>query len=85
LNERNGGFPPGLARTILSNTESTPTVSPQGETKVETKGFTGNGCREASRALEAALGLRTSETLTAEFYHATQQEAGLVAQPDARS
>ena len=44
------------------------TVSPTGETKVETRGFTGGACREASRSLEQALGARTAEALTAEFY-----------------
>jgi hypothetical protein len=44
------------------------TVSPKGETKVETRGFTGGECREASRSLEQALGARSSETLTAEFH-----------------
>lgn len=44
------------------------TVSPQGETKLETKGFSGGGCREASRLLEQALGMKADEQLTAEFY-----------------
>jgi hypothetical protein len=44
------------------------TVSPKGETKVETRGFTGGTCREASRFLEQALGTRAGEQLTAEFY-----------------
>jgi Protein of unknown function (DUF2997) len=44
------------------------TVGPTGETKVETKGFTGAECRQASRFLEQALGQRTAETLTAEFH-----------------
>jgi hypothetical protein len=44
------------------------TVSPQGQTKVETKGFSGSECREASRFLELALGRITGETLTAEFH-----------------
>ncbi len=44
------------------------TVSPRGETKVETKGFTGGACREASRFVEQALGARTAEALTAEFH-----------------
>ena len=50
------------------------TVSPKGETKVETRGFTGGECREASRFIEQALGQRTAETLTAE-YHQGQQTA----------
>ena len=44
------------------------TVSPKGETSVQTKGFSGGECREASRRLEAALGIRASETLTSEFH-----------------
>ena len=43
-------------------------VSPTGEVQVQTKGFTGSSCRNASGFLEAALGQRTSETLTAEFH-----------------
>lgn len=43
-------------------------VSPTGETKVETKGFTGGSCREASRLIEQALGQKATEQLTAEFY-----------------
>ena len=31
------------------------TVSPTGQTRVETTGFTGGECREASRFLEQAL------------------------------
>ena len=43
-------------------------VNPQGEVKVETKGFTGGSCREASRFIEQALGKKSSEQMTAEFY-----------------
>jgi hypothetical protein len=50
------------------------TVGPTGETKVETRGFSGGACREASRFVEQALGQRTGETLTAE-YHQGQQAA----------
>ena len=52
-------------------------VSPTGETKIETKGFTGASCREASKFLEEALGQRTGERLTAEFHQAApaQQSA----------
>jgi hypothetical protein len=49
------------------------TVDPKGQVKVETNGFAGPECREASRSLEQALGTRTAETLTAEFYQ--EQEA----------
>jgi len=46
------------------------TVSPKGETSIQTKGFSGESCREATRNLEAALGVRSREQLTSEF-HAT--------------
>ena len=48
------------------------TISPKGESKVETKGFSGGACREDSRFVEQALGQRTAETLTAEFYQGQQ-------------
>jgi hypothetical protein len=43
-------------------------ISPKGEVTVQTKGFTGDSCREASKFIEQALGKRTSERLTSEFY-----------------
>jgi hypothetical protein len=47
------------------------TVGPSGEATVQTKGFAGGDCREASRFLEQTLGRKSAESLTAEFY---QQE-----------
>ena len=51
-------------------------VAPNGQSKVETKGFTGSECREASRFIEQALGLQTGEVLKAEFHQSatTQRE-----------
>lgn len=46
-------------------------ISPTGETKLETRGFVGASCREASAFLEQALGAKTDERLTAEFYQST--------------
>ena len=43
-------------------------VAPDGQTRVETRGFTGSECREASQLIERALGQQTSELLKAEFY-----------------
>ena len=43
-------------------------VSPTGQSQVQTRGFRGGDCRQASRFLEQALGQRTSEQLTAEFH-----------------
>jgi hypothetical protein len=53
------------------------TVSPGGQTKVETRGFSGGECRQASRFVEEALGTRTAETLTAEFHQAQQADQSL--------
>jgi hypothetical protein len=52
-------------------------VSPSGETRVETKGFTGRECLEASRQLETALGVKQAEQLTSEFYRACPIERRL--------
>ena len=46
------------------------TVDAQGRVTVETRGFAGGQCREASRSVEEALGARTSERMTAESYQA---------------
>ena len=53
------------------------TVGPKGETTVQTRGFAGAECREASRFVEQALGTRTAETLTAEFYQDQQARQDL--------
>jgi hypothetical protein len=50
------------------------TVSPKGDTKVETRGFTGGECRDASRFIEQALGHRINETLTHEFHQGQRAE-----------
>ena len=50
------------------------TVTPNGQSTVQTRGFVGPGCREASRFVEEALGQRTGEQLTAEFHQTTQQQ-----------
>ena len=43
-------------------------ISPTGETRIETKGFAGAACQEASRFLVSALGAKTGERLTGEYY-----------------
>jgi hypothetical protein len=45
-------------------------IAPNGQSRVETKGFTGAECREASRFIEQAIGQQTSEILKAEFHQA---------------
>ena len=49
-------------------------ISPNGQTKVETRGFTGNQCQHASKLIEQALGKRTDEKLTAEFHQQIGQQ-----------
>ena len=51
------------------------TVTPEGETSVETRGFAGTACRAASEPYEDAAGSKTAERLTPE-YHATPAVAG---------
>ena len=53
------------------------TVTPAGETTVQTKGFTGAECRDASRFVEQALGARAAEALTAEFYQGQEARQDL--------
>ncbi|MBA4017578.1 MAG: hypothetical protein C0483_10435 [Pirellula sp.] len=50
-------------------------VAPDGSTRVETRGFTGATCREASRFLEQALGRTSAEHTTAEFHQVLASQA----------
>lgn len=45
-------------------------ISPNGQSTVETKGFTGSECRDASRFIEQAIGTQTNEILKSEFHQA---------------
>jgi hypothetical protein len=49
-------------------------VSPTGQTRVETKGFTGAECQRASEFLEKTLGAKLNERLTLEFYQQATAE-----------
>jgi hypothetical protein len=49
-------------------------VDCKGRVTVQTRGFAGQACKEASRFLEEALGRRGMERLTAEYYQ--RSEAG---------
>ena len=53
-------------------------VSPKGETMVETKGYTGSDCQQASKWLEQALGVVAEDRRTAEYYQTetSQQQIG---------
>ena len=49
-------------------------VTPEGKTTVQTLGFAGSSCRDASRFIEQALGQQTTERLTAEFHQSQSVE-----------
>ncbi len=59
-------------------------VSPTGETRVETKGFSGSACRDASKFLEQALGKRTNEQLKASGLAGRQRSFRLVDERETR-
>ena len=44
------------------------TVSPQGEVTVQTRGYAGGECLQASKFLEQALGVPTADHKTVEYY-----------------
>jgi hypothetical protein len=43
-------------------------VSPTGEVTVQTRGYAGSDCVQASKFLEQALGVTTADHKTAEYY-----------------
>jgi len=49
-------------------------VSPQGETTVQTKGYTGAECVLASQWLEQALGVTIRDSKTSEFFQTSEQQ-----------
>ncbi len=49
-------------------------VSPTGETTVQTKGYAGPACLQASKFLEEALGIATSDRKTGDFYQPVSTE-----------
>ena len=49
-------------------------VSPAGEARVQTTGYAGADCQQASRWLEAALGVVTADRKTSEFFQSTPAE-----------
>jgi len=57
-------------------------ISSTGETRVETKGFAGSTCRQASQFLEQTLGAKLGESLTAEF-HVQEPAQNRIQQGDA--
>ena len=53
------------------------TVGTNGQTRVETRGFTGGECRDASKFIERALGQHQGETMTFEFYQSQNTDQQL--------
>ena len=49
-------------------------VAPDGKSRVETKGFSGSECRQASQFVEQALGQQVNEVLTQEFYASSVEQ-----------
>ena len=47
-------------------------VTPTGQTSLQTLGFTGASCQQASRFLEEALGQKTADRRTAEFFQVAE-------------
>jgi len=43
-------------------------ISPDGRTKMETNGFVGSTCKEASQFIKQALGQEVSETFKPEYF-----------------
>lgn len=53
------------------------TISPDGKIKIETKGFVGKECVEATKELEKALGSDKKQTFTGEYYMEPQHRKQL--------
>ena len=43
-------------------------IAPDGQTKVETHGFDGQSCTDATKFLETALGQKTAEQFKPEYF-----------------
>ncbi len=48
-------------------------VAPDGKTKVETAGFVGQSCKDASKFIEQALGQTTDEQFKPEYFQTAAQ------------
>ena len=53
-------------------------VSPSGIANIETKGFAGSDCQQASQFLEKCLGTLRREELTAEFFQVQSRQQSSV-------
>jgi len=52
-------------------------IAPDGTSRVETMGFVGSECQQASRSVEQALGEQVNETLKSEFHQAASVEQSM--------
>jgi len=46
-------------------------ITPKGQVKLQTQGFAGEECKNASRAYELALGLKQSDLPTGEMFQSS--------------
>ncbi|MEX0774653.1 MAG: DUF2997 domain-containing protein [Phycisphaeraceae bacterium] len=49
-------------------------ITPTGQTTLQTKGYWGGQCQDASRSFEHALGITESDVKTADYYRQSQQQ-----------
>lgn len=52
------------------------TIPLKGPVKIETTGFTGNECAEATQKIQSRLGVTVSDTPTAEMFETVQEAEG---------
>ncbi|MDB5336020.1 MAG: hypothetical protein JWN70_1639 [Planctomycetaceae bacterium] len=57
------------------------TISPTGQTHVQTNGFSGASCRVGSEFIERALGTTVHEQRTPEFYQVPVQSEATQTEP----
>jgi Protein of unknown function (DUF2997) len=50
------------------------TVSPQGEATVQTRGYAGADCLQASQFLEQALGVAANDQKTSEYFDTSSEQ-----------
>ena len=56
------------------------TVSSEGAVSIKTSGFAGSSCRDATKAIEKAMGVSERETLLPEFHQEQQAQRRQVRQ-----
>ena len=49
-------------------------ISPTGETTVQTKGYAGGECQQASKWIEKSLGIAGDDRKTSEFFQSAAQQ-----------